>query len=108
MTAFELLEQIYILAQKRKWIYNSNFIIYHDNIFSIDRTGLNKYKDAYKKFGKYSAIDLAYNNATPLSKVDTWLIECIRTYIPEAKKYKFLLYTPNQYIVNYSYLPTIC
>lgn len=93
-----IVEKITMLAQNRGWKITDNrfCMVTHDSssndIIVIGRLGLSAYKNEYKKQLKLKTKGrlprtIKYNGTNTLKKVDTWLVECIRYYIPEANSY---------------------
>ena len=109
MTQLQIESKILKLAKQRKWGDKSSFILCSTNgEFLLNRTGLEKYKDEYKKLGGYSSLNsdiLGYNDMRCLPIIDKWLINTIRTIVPETKDYTINLFTPHDEGVTLSYPP---
>lgn len=109
MSQSEILTKIIAFSKMRNWNAEPNFIYCQEvNIFHINRTKIRLYKTEYKRLGNFGSLDLAYTNMRYIPSIDKWLIEAIRSFIPEAKKYKFKIYSfdNKNFESILTYLPT--
>lgn len=77
----KLIELIKALAITRDWITFDSFVSASTNDSYRILIDVNK----IMKF-------VSYRTQENSRKIDKWFIECIRAYIPNAKKYSFMLY----------------
>lgn len=77
----KIIELIKVLAITRDWITVESFVSASTNNDYRILIDVNK----IMKF-------VSYRTQENSRKIDKWFIECIRAYIPNAKKYSFMLY----------------